>query len=128
MILALGALLGLISVAFGAYAEHGLKEIVSEEYFRYLMTAVRYNQINSVLISSIGLSIIVSPKLADSLALKASSLLFITGTVLFSFGIYTSVTFSVPILLNVTPVGGIILMLAWLLLIVTGIRFMKHSK
>ena len=42
MILILGALLGLVSVAFGAYAEHGLREVVSDENFRFLMTAVRY--------------------------------------------------------------------------------------
>ena len=39
-------LLGFISVAFGAYAEHGLSKIVTDENFRFLMTAVRYNQVN----------------------------------------------------------------------------------
>jgi uncharacterized membrane protein YgdD (TMEM256/DUF423 family) len=37
MILIWGALWGFISVAFGACAEHGLREAVTDEHFRFLM-------------------------------------------------------------------------------------------
>ena len=55
MILCLGALLGFISVAFGAYAEHALRETITEEHFRFLMTAVRYNQVHAVAVIALGL-------------------------------------------------------------------------
>ncbi|TNE34727.1 MAG: DUF423 domain-containing protein, partial [Alphaproteobacteria bacterium] len=48
--MAFGAFLGFTSVAFGAYAEHGLRASVAEEDFRFLMTAVRYCQVHAVVI------------------------------------------------------------------------------
>ena len=41
MLLVAASLLGLISVAFGAYSEHALRPVVSSEEFRFLMTAVK---------------------------------------------------------------------------------------
>lgn len=120
MILIIGALFGLISVAFGAFAEHGLRENVTDEQFRFLMTAVRYNQINAVIIVSIGLTILTDSKIGNLSFLKWSSMLFIIGTVLFSFSIYLSVSLKIPSLTNLAPIGGTTLMIAWLLLLVSG--------
>jgi uncharacterized membrane protein YgdD (TMEM256/DUF423 family) len=63
MILATGAILGFISVAFGAYAEHGLKTNISTEHFDMLMTAIRYNQLYAIIISGIGLILLNDGKL-----------------------------------------------------------------
>ena len=126
MILIWGALLGFISVAFGAYAEHGLRETLTDENFRFLMTAVRYNQVHSVVIIAIGLVLLNGGKLANIPAIKWSGLLFITGTVLFSFSIYLSVSFDLPSLVNITPIGGMTIMVAWLILLVAG--FLARKK
>ena len=96
MILILGAFLGLISVAFGAYAEHGLRGVVTEENFRFLMTAVRYNQVHSVVITVIGLTLVWERTPIDIPALRWSAILFLIGTMLFSFSIYLAVTFDIP--------------------------------
>ena len=121
MILILGALLGFISFAFGAYAEHGLREAVTEKHFRFLMTAIRYNQVHAVVIAAIGLALLNGGKLSNVPALKWSGLLFIIGTVMFSFSIYLSVSLDIPSLVNITPVGGITIMAAWLMLAVAGV-------
>jgi uncharacterized membrane protein YgdD (TMEM256/DUF423 family) len=126
MILIWGALLGFISVVFGAYAEHGLCKAVTDEHFRFLMTAVRYNQVHAVVIAAIGLALFNGGNLANIPALRWSGVLFIVGTLLFSFSIYLSVSFNIPGLVNVTPVGGIIIMAAWLLLGVAGILLRKR--
>ena len=120
MILILGALLGFVAVAFGAYAEHGLRNIVTDEHFRYLMTALRYNQVHAVVITALGLVFANGGKLSNIPTLKLSALLFIIGTVIFSFSIYLSVTFDLPALLNITPLGGMTIMGAWFLLVVAG--------
>lgn len=127
MILIFGALLGFISVAFGAYAEHGLREAITEEHFRFLMTAVRYNQVYAVVIAAIGLALLNSGKLNSILALKWSGLLFIIGTMLFSFSIYLFVLLDLPSLVNITPIGGMTIMGAWLLLMVAGVLAWKNS-
>ena len=127
MILLVGAFLGFFSVAFGAYSEHGLRPKVSDEEFRMLMTAIRYNQINSLMISVLGLFTLLKSGFSNIYLFKRSGLLFIVGTILFSFSIYFSVSFQIPTLLYLTPVGGIILMLSWLSLAYAAYRILKNS-
>ena len=127
MILIIGALLGFFSVAFGAYSEHGLRPKVSDEEFRMLMTAIRYNQINSLMISVLGLFTLLKSGFSNIYLFKRSGLLFIVGTILFSFSIYFSVSFQIPTLLYLTPVGGITLMLSWLSLAYAAYRILKNS-
>lgn len=124
MILTIGALLGFISVGFGAYAEHGIRKKVSAEVFRFVMTGVRYNQIHAVIVSAIGLFGVM---LADLQPTKEFDPLFviaawgmIIGTILFCFSIYFSAVLDKPGLTKITPVGGIMLMLSWLLLAIAG--------
>ncbi|MEN2494271.1 MAG: hypothetical protein TECD_00162 [Hyphomicrobiaceae bacterium hypho_1] len=121
MILASGATLGLISVVFGAFAEHSLRENISAEHFRFLMTAVRYNQVHAVVVTAIGLSMLNGSTSLAAYVIKLSSLLFLIGTILFSFSIYLSVWLGIPLLLSVTPVGGVTIMLAWVTLVFAGI-------
>ena len=126
MILIYGALLGFISVAFGAYAEHGLRESITDEQFRFIMTAIRYNQVNAAVITAIGLSMLNGGKLATVSWLKWSGVLFIIGTVLFCFSIYFSVWLDMQALVNLAPIGGMTMMGAWLLLIATGLAARKN--
>ena len=126
MILIVGALLGFFSVAFGAYSEHGLRPKVSDEEFRMLMTAIRYNQVHALMISVLGLITLPSSFLNIHL-FRRSGFLFIVGTILFSFSIYTSVGLQIPSLLYLTPIGGITLMISWLSLAYAAYRTYKKS-
>ena len=126
MILMWGALLGFISVAFGAFAEHGLRDAVTDEHFRFLMTALRYNQVHAVVIAGVGMTLLNDGPLASIPTLRWSGMLFIIGTFLFSFSIYLSVSLDIPALVNVTPLGGMTMMAAWLLLAVTGVLARKR--
>jgi len=122
MTLFFGALLGLVSVALGAYAEHGLRDALSEEAFRSLLTAVRYNQIHAVVIVAVGLGARsrAAPWLSAALTWVAWG--FTAGVVLFCFSIYLSVMLGVPGLTAATPLGGLLLMAAWLALAVIGLK------
>lgn len=126
MILVLGAFLGFFSVAFGAYAEHGLRPVITEEQFRYLMTAIRYNQVNAGVTTAIGLTLLSGVGPAKPPALQWSGLLFILGTMLFSFSIYLSVVLDIRELTYLTPVGGVTLMAAWTALGLAGVSMMKN--
>lgn len=126
MNLAIGAILGFISVAFGAYAEHGLKTQISAEHFDFIMTALRYNQIYAIVISGIGIVLLSSKDLSKSLTLKLSSFLFILGTLLFSFSIYISIVWNIPSILKLAPIGGTTLMIAWIMLAISAICIKKN--
>jgi len=125
MMLFIGALLGFIAVAFGAYAEHGLRPEVSAEAFRSVMTAIRYNQVHAVAVVALGLFLARSPASGTTAAPAALSLaawLLAAGTVLFSFAIYLAVLWNMPSLTAITPLGGILLMTGWLALAWGGLR------
>lgn len=127
MILLVGGVLGFISVVFGAYAEHGLKESISEEHFRFLMTAIRYNQVHAVVVTAIGLGIASGVLPLQSLLIRWSGILFTLGTALFSFSIYLSVVLAIPQLVNITPIGGTIIMLAWMLIAISGYKVLHRN-
>jgi uncharacterized membrane protein YgdD (TMEM256/DUF423 family) len=127
MALITGAFLGLFSVVFGAYSEHGLKPKITDEEFRFLMTAIRYNQINSAMICILGFALQGQGPFYQLSSLMWSIKLFIIGAFLFSFSIYASVFFGIPQLTYATPVGGTILMIAWFLLLVAGIKARKAT-
>jgi len=127
MVLMFGAFLGLFSVGFGAYSEHGLKPIITHEEFRYLMTAIRYNQVNSVMISSIGIARLSSHKLSNIPAFIWSGRVFVIGSILFSFSIYLSVFLNIKELTYITPFGGTTLMAAWALLFVSVLQLDKNG-
>ncbi|MGI9345160.1 MAG: DUF423 domain-containing protein [Gammaproteobacteria bacterium] len=119
MILVLGALLGLTSVILGAYLGHGSS--LPEQDLSAVMTALRYHQLHAVMISVVGLALLGNNQLAKNLWLKWSGLLFVIGTVLFSFSIYLSVSLSWPALRTVTPFGGVSLIAAWGCLLIAGL-------
>lgn len=120
MMLIIGALMGFISVAFGAYAEHGLREMLTQDQLRHILTAVRYNEIYAVLISVLGLVLMNKSDLANSILFRLAGVFFIVGAILFSFSIYIAYIFNVSDLIKITPYGGVTLMFAWLLLLLTG--------
>ena len=128
MILIIGAFIGFFSVFFGAYTEHSLREIVSEEHFRQLMTGIRYNQINSVMICAIGIANLSNFNLFESRFFKVIGFLFIIGTIMFSFSIYASITFGIPQLVYITPVGGVTIMISWVSLMIFGLLAYKKKN
>jgi uncharacterized membrane protein YgdD (TMEM256/DUF423 family) len=128
MFLTIGALLGLLSVAFGAYFEHGLRPQITDALFHTLLTALRYHQINAIMLSAIGLARLANESLTKSILLKWSGFLFVAGTLLFSFSIYAAVLFNQPSLIKAAPIGGTTLMLAWIVLAGAGFFIKKQTK
>ena len=113
--LAAAALLGFLSVAIGAYADHGLRGVLDADALRSMATAIRYNQIHAVAALAVALS---AP---SSVWLRIGGWGFIAGTALFSGGIYLSAIFGLKDLVVITPFGGVTLMAAWLALLVGGV-------
>lgn len=119
MLLAIAGTMGFVSVAFGAYAEHALKAQVSEEVFRFLMTAIRYNQVHALAAAAVGFALL-TPIRAPKAGLAVAGWGFVIGTALFSGGIYLAALFDAPGLNYLAPFGGTTLMLSWLVLAMTG--------
>lgn len=108
---------GFISVAFGAYAEHGLKQSTSPERFEVLQVAIRYHQTYSILLLVLALSLFLK---FDEQMLKRLKLVFYSFAVaisVFSFSIYAATLTGIKAITHITPIGGVGLMISWLLLV-----------
>ena len=125
--LIVGSFLGAISVAFGAYSEHSLKPLISEEQFRFLITAIRYNQIHAIIIIISAIVHINNCEQSRKI-MKWVGRTFIVGTICFSFSIYLSVLTGINEITYLTPVGGLTLIFAWILLGIAGIQLKKVNS
>ncbi|MDE2262179.1 MAG: DUF423 domain-containing protein [Gammaproteobacteria bacterium] len=107
---AAGVLLALATAA-GALGAHALKSHWSAERLDVYDTAVRYQFYHSLGLLGIGLAL----KTSDVGALRAAALLIIAGVALFSGSLY-ALTLGAPRVIGaVTPIGGLALIMGWVL-------------
>ncbi|MEM9362636.1 MAG: DUF423 domain-containing protein [Bacteroidota bacterium] len=111
-----GAVYGLLAVVFGAFGAHALKEKLTPEQLQSFETGVKYQMYHAILMVSLGFS----PNMEDEGAIIA--ICFILGTLLFSFSIYglvlsASAGRKLKFLGPVTPMGGLLLVVGWALLL-----------
>lgn len=124
-ILILGAIYGVLAVVIGAFAAHGLKPKIPTEALQTFETGVRYQMYHALLLLFIGN--------LEQISTKAKSIIFwliFVGVILFSFSIYALATntltaFNFKTIGFITPLGGLLLIAAWLVLL---INFLKGSK
>ncbi len=117
-ILITASLLGLTSVIFGAFGAHGLKELISVESIQTFETGVRYQMYHAILLLFVGNTNLIQPKTK-----KMIFYLVLFGIVFFSGSIYGLATnlltnFDFKTIALITPLGGLLLILAWFLLII----------
>ncbi|WP_435624254.1 DUF423 domain-containing protein [Flagellimonas sp.] len=112
-----GALYGLLAVVFGAFGAHALKKKLTPEQLQSFETGVKYQMYHAILLVSLGFFLDFSGTLQNYMALC-----FILGTFLFSFSIYglvisASAGRKLKILGPITPLGGLLLVMGWVLLL-----------
>ncbi|MEM6812295.1 MAG: DUF423 domain-containing protein [Pseudomonadota bacterium] len=116
IVLLIASILGFVSVAFGAYNEHGLKKKISEDVYRNVIVSVRYNQIYSALLAAIGLAFYADLPQSLESGLFWVSMIFTFAVLLFCFSIYLYAVLNKPKFARLAPIGGISFMIGWLVL------------
>jgi uncharacterized membrane protein YgdD (TMEM256/DUF423 family) len=106
------AIYGAVAVFAGAFGAHGLKSILTPEQLVSWNTAAHYHLLHSVALLALGLYSVTTGR---SVALPAT--LFAVGVLLFSGSIYGLLLTSQRWLGPVTPIGGVLMIAAWLTLI-----------
>lgn len=110
-ILLMGATLGLLGVAIGAFGAHALKPILVETgRVDTFELAVRYQFYHSLALLLTG----VLKHLFKVNLFAYASWLFFAGVLLFSGSLYLLCFSQVTIFAMITPVGGIALIAGWL--------------
>ena len=103
----LGSLSCALAVLLGAFGAHSLKTILTPERLQTFETAVRYQ-----LFASLGIQL---ASLAQPRRPYPMQLLF-AGTLLFSGSLYLLVATDILWLGAITPLGGLCMIAAWILL------------
>lgn len=121
-ILITGSILGLTAIALGAFGAHSLQTLISAESQQTFETGVRYQMYHALFLLFIG----SYSELTD----KTKHIIFylvVFGVLFFSGSIYGLATnelsgFNFKTIGFVTPIGGLLLISAWFILL---IKFLK---
>lgn len=124
-ILVTACLFGTLGVLFGAFGAHGLKSLVDAEAVATFETGVRYQMYHAFFLCILG---IMSDTLIQSK--RPIFICAVIGILLFSFSIYLLalndlVQFDFKMIGILTPIGGLFLIAAWVLL---GYGVLKSKK
>ena len=109
--LAIASFMMALSIALGAFGAHGLKSILTDSMLKIYNTGIQYQFYNTLGLFIVAFLINFKP---DSKKLRLSAWLIIIGMIIFSFSLYALVVLNLPILGAITPIGGTLLIIAWL--------------
>lgn len=117
-------ILGMLAIILGAFAAHGLKSLITLESQQAFETGVRYQMYHAFFLLIIG-----NLKFVTIKTKRTIYYLVIVGLIFFSGSIYGLATnaltsFDFISIGFITPIGGLLLILAWLILL---INFLKMS-
>ncbi|WP_255535154.1 DUF423 domain-containing protein [Polynucleobacter sp. AM-26B4] len=112
---------GATGVAAGAYGAHALSQQLSPYLLNVFQTAVLYQLIHALAL--LGIVALLSQSIASK-ALLISASLMVVGTVLFSGSLYL-LTLSAWRVGVVTPLGGFMLISAWVSLLIAAVTYKK---
>ncbi len=106
----IGTILAFLAVACGAFGAHALKDVLGSRMLEVYHTAADYQIWHALGLILIGL---LAQQQPSALLQKAGWLMF-AGTAIFSGSLYALSLTGIKILGAITPVGGALLLSAWL--------------
>lgn len=115
-----------ITIGIGAFGAHGLKDLLNESSLATFEVGVRYQMYHGLAILILGLVPLIPQKLK-----RRIFWLFIIGIIFFSGSIYllslnTLISFDTSVIGFITPIGGLLFMLGWVLLAFGIIKLKKR--
>ena len=114
----LGALCTMMSVGTGAFGAHGLEGKLSDKYMSVWEKAVNYQMYHGL-----GLIIIGVISGTTSINVNWAGWLLFLGVVFFSGSLYILALTQIRILGAITPIGGVLFIAGWLMLIISTFKF-----
>lgn len=115
----LGAVGGLLTVALGAFGAHGLKSRVDPALLANWNTAADYLGLHALALLACGLTLLHRPEAG---LVNWAGWAFLIGVCLFSGSLFAMTLTGLRQLGMITPIGGVLLILAWALLAVGAAR------
>lgn len=119
LFLVLASVNGFLAVALGAFAAHGLKNIVTPELLNTFQTGAQHHMYHALALFGVGLLALYYP---NQSAVRISGYLFMAGIIVFSGSLYVLSLTGIRWLGAITPIGGAAFLAGWGLLAWTMLR------
>lgn len=104
-----GGINGLVAVAMGAFAAHGLKDRLPPEALDWVRTGSTYEMWHALAL--IGVALLAARGSGRALCLAGGS--FLVGCILFSGSLYLLALTGIRVFAFVTPCGGVAFLIGW---------------
>ncbi len=120
ILLVIASIMMAMSILLGAFGAHILKTFISDELLNIYETGVKYQFYNTLGLFAVAF---ILHNIQESKLLFISGILIFFGTLLFSISLYLLVILKISWIGMITPIGGVLLVLAWIL---TAYAIMKN--
>jgi len=125
IVLVSGALYGGLAVIMGAFGAHALEKVLTLEKLQSFEIGVKYQMYHAIVLLAVGFFFSFSSRVEQLMGWS-----FIVGVFLFSVSIYLLSLASVwevnlSFLWPVTPLGGLIMIIGWILLLLSIVKIEK---
>jgi uncharacterized membrane protein YgdD (TMEM256/DUF423 family) len=116
-----GAIFGMIAIILGAFGAHALKKVLSIDALSTFETGVKYQMYHALFLLFIGLSNLAEKTKKTIYFLVLFGVIFFSGSI---YGLATNslTTFDFKVIGFITPIGGLLLILAWMVLFISFLR------
>jgi uncharacterized membrane protein YgdD (TMEM256/DUF423 family) len=111
----LGAMMMALSVAFGAFGAHALKNVLDEHMTKVYHTAVEYQFYHSL-----GMFIVAFVSyINNDKKVKIAGYIMLVSTAIFCGSLYTMTITELKWLGAITPIGGVGFIISWIMLLLS---------
>ena len=128
-LLAVAGILGALAVGLGAFGAHGLKPLITPDRLEIYQTGITYHFYHVLAILA---CLALSPGAKQGAFLHRAAWCFVAGIALFSGSLYLLACRNVlglegwtSILGPLTPIGGVLFILGWSLMVVHALRTVR---
>ncbi len=118
VLLVIGSLFALLSVALGAFGAHALRKKLSSDQLAVYQTGVQYQMYHALGLLALG---IYAAVFGQNGWLSVSALLMVIGVILFSGSLYVLTLTGKRGFGAITPLGGLSWIISWLLFMIAVI-------
>ncbi|WGW01072.1 DUF423 domain-containing protein [Vibrio sp. YMD68] len=119
---------GMVSVALGAFAAHGLKSILSPYLLGVFETGVQYQFIHSIAIAVCAILIQINMGQKAQKYFFLAAICFIIGILCFSGSLYALALTGIKWFGPITPLGGLLFIIGWGLFTVAALQLKEVNK
>lgn len=118
------AISGFVYVAFGAFGAHVLSQSFGDAEMAWIHTGLTYQSIHTLVVMILG----VAMQRQRNVWFYWSSAFLALGTVLFSGSLYCLALSHLRLFAFVTPIGGTLFLVGWILLLIGALRLKKKAE